>query len=368
MMGALFLIFAFAMELSQKTDQQWISRCFDLAKRGIGYVSPNPPVGAVLVHNDGIIGEGFHPVFGGPHAEVEAFGSVPENKRHLLPESILYVSLEPCCIYAKTPPCTDLIIREGVRKVRISALDPNPKIAGRGIDILRQHGIEATTGILEEKGRDLIRMFRTNILFERPHVILKWAQSANGYIGQKDERIMLSHPYTNTWSHGMRSAVDAIMVGARTVMTDDPKLTTRDAPGRSPHRAVYDPNGFLKRNYQVFEENGTRVFYFSVAENPGLNGEHIMQFKLNDSSSHIDQMLVYLYAQQIGSLMVEGGAHLLNLFIKEHKWNEGWVIRTKHALDNGIQAPNITGQLIQQIESATDMITGIMNEKIEMKI
>ncbi|MEO5907330.1 MAG: bifunctional diaminohydroxyphosphoribosylaminopyrimidine deaminase/5-amino-6-(5-phosphoribosylamino)uracil reductase RibD, partial [Saprospiraceae bacterium] len=233
----------------------------------MGRVSPNPPVGAVLVYNDRILGEGYHTAYGAPHAEVEAIRSVHDDEKHLIPDSILFVSLEPCCITGKTPPCTDLILHEGIRNVRYSATDPNPAIAGRSKTLLEQKGIHVISGILEEEGLELIKPFRINITEQRPYIILKWAQSKYGFMGKTDERVLLSHAYTNAWTHQQRASVDAIMVGARTVMTDDPFLTTRDAPGSSPVRVVFDYNANLTMQYNAFNDDGRRIFYFSLKEN-----------------------------------------------------------------------------------------------------
>ena len=326
------------MSNSTESDPLWMARCFDLAKRGIGLVSPNPPVGAVLIHNNRILGEGFHTYFGGPHAEVEAFRNVSDADRHLLPASTLYVSLEPCCITGKTPPCTELILREGVKDVRIGTMDPNPDASGKSIQILKSNGVEVTTGILEDEALDLIRPFRTNILFRRPHVILKWAQSKSGYIGKADEKIWLSHPYTNVWTHKKRSMVDAILIGARTVMFDDPALTTREYPGRSPHRVIYDPNGRLDDHFNVFKDDGQKVFYFSRNDNRHINENHVLKFILNEPESDVDQILHTLFLNRIGILVVEGGAYVHQLFINQNTWDEAWVIRTTHPLNEGIKA------------------------------
>lgn len=354
------------MQNDNNSDHQWISRCFAIARRGIGNVSPNPPVGAVLVHNGKILSEGYHRQFGGPHAEVEVFQNVELSQRHLIPECILYVSLEPCCITRKTPPCTDLIIREGIKDVRISTYDPNPDISGKGIDLLRKNGIQVECGILEEEGQELIRPFAINILEHRPFVILKWAQSLHGYMGGK-ERIWLSHPHTNAWTHKQRSMADAIMVGARTIMIDNPLLTTRHASGKSPHRVIYDPNSNLAENYHVFQKDEKRIYYFSEKPNAKIVGDHIIQFQFTGGKSHANQILEKLFADQIGILLVEGGSYLLNVFIGENLWDEAWVIRTKHPLQEGVKAPNIRGKLLQEIESATDVITGIRKESKERK-
>lgn len=351
------------MTMDANTDEQWIQHCFDLAVRGLGYVSPNPPVGAVLVHDNQIIGEGFHSGYGNAHAEVEAFNSVKPEHRHLIPASTLYVSLEPCCIQNKTPPCSDRIIAEGIKDLRISIPDPNPSVAGKGIEILKLHGVKVTSGILQEKGEELIRTFRTNILFQRPHVILKWAQSRYGYIGETEKRIHISDPLTNIWSHQLRSIVDAIMVGARTVRIDHPRLTARDSSGRSPHRVIYDPSGTLSLEYAVFMTDECKVFYFSLIDNPKIEGANIFKFTLQNDRSHAQQILAQLFAHKIGSLLVEGGSYVLDQFIQDDLWDETWVIRSAHSLNSGVKAPVVDGKLIRSFEIATDTIVGIENQK-----
>jgi diaminohydroxyphosphoribosylaminopyrimidine deaminase/5-amino-6-(5-phosphoribosylamino)uracil reductase len=343
-------------------DNTWMRRCFDLAKQGLGYVSPNPPVGAVMVHHNRIIGEGFHTRFGYPHAEVEAINSVQQADRHLIHASTLYVSLEPCCITGKTPPCTSLIIREGIKDVRISTRDPNPAMAGSGIELLKAEGIQITEAILEEEGKSLISAFTTNILLHRPHIILKWAQSKFGYLGMKNEQIWLSDPLTKIWSHGQRAKVDAVMVGARTVETDNPSLTTREYPGRSPHRIVFDPNGRLNNAFNVFADDGQDVYYFSSSSNDHLTGSHIRKYLLSDDNNTIHQILNVLYSNKIGIVLVEGGAYLQQRFIDANLWDEAWVIQTQHPLSKGIIAPNVKGRLIEKDNVGQDRIVGIKRQ------
>jgi len=350
------------MTTAALTDQQWITRCFDLARRGFGRVSPNPPVGAVLVHNNRILGEGYHAFFGGPHAEVEALKDVNDAERHLIPESVLYVSLEPCRVFGKTPPCTELILKEGIKDVRISTLDPNPKMAGQSVDLLRSQGIAVTTAILEEEGKELIKAFAKNIIHHQPYIILKWAQSKDLYIGKKENRVLISHPHTLLFSHSLRSSADGIMVGARTVMIDNPLLTTRNAPGKSPHRVIYDPGCRLNMDFRVFANDDCHIFYFSASQNEQITGNHISKFLLDDAASHANQILDILFANQIGILLVEGGSYLLSLFIKENLWDEAWIIKSENPLNEGISAPVLKGKLIHQMTSATDTIVGVQNE------
>lgn len=349
------------MRSHREADEMWIRRCFDLARRGIGYVSPNPPVGAVIVHNGRILAEGYHTGFGKPHAEVEAIRAVSESDRHLIPEATLYVSLEPCCITGKTPPCTDLIMHEGIRDVRISALDPNPGVAGKSIAILHKHDIRTTVGILEKEGMTLIRSFTTNMRSKRPHVVLKWAQSRFGFIGMTGRQEWLSHADTRIFAHQLRHACDVVIVGARTVTIDDPLLTTRHYPGKSPHRCVYDPEGRLSGNYNVFNADGCDVYYFSKNENPLITAAHISTFQLTGDNGHTHQMLSTLFAHQAGNVLVEGGAFTHELFIKEKLWDEAWVIQAQHGLIEGIKAPVVRGRLLSKFQSGSDTIVGIQH-------
>lgn len=350
------------MALSTNMDEHWISRCFALARRGIGVVSPNPPVGAVLVHQNKIIGEGYHTGYGKPHAEVEAFNNVHPSLRHLICEATLYISLEPCCVYGKTPPCTNLIIDEGVKTVCFSCTDPNPKVAGNGMRILQDQGIHVRAGVLEEEGRHLIRAFATNILWKRPYIILKWAESRFGFIGQKEKRILISHPHTNAWAHQLRAEADAILVGAHTVLIDNPRLTTRDFHGTSPHRVIYDPSAMLSGDFHVFNKDEQRVYYFSSTENLRIDHSIVITHVLDNNSSHVQQIISVLFADEIGILLVEGGAHVLSLFIKEDFWDEAWITRSSHELSAGVKAPLLKGKLIHQFTSATDQVVGIENE------
>ena len=356
-------IFALRMTKPYLSDQLWMSRCFDLARKGIGQVSPNPPVGAVLLYQNTILAEGYHHYFGGPHAEVEAIGNVPADKKHLIPDSTLYVSLEPCCITGKTPPCTELIIKSGIKEVRVSAIDPNPEIAGKGLEQLRKNGIHVEAGILKEEGEHLVRSFRMNILHRRPYVILKWAQSKHLVSGVPDQQIWFSHPHTLTWSHRLRAECDGIIVGANTVETDNPSLTTRDYPGRSPVRIIYDPNGKLDSNYKVFQEDGLRIFYFSSVSNPSVADiKNISTSILESDIAHVPQILSTLFKNRIGNLLVEGGSYVHQLFVKENLWDEAWVIKTQNETKEGIQAPNIRGKLIDTLSIGADTIVGIAND------
>lgn len=340
-----------------------MSRCFDLARRGIGHVSPNPAVGAVLVHEGKILSEGYHHFFGGPHAEVAAISNVPDKDRHLIPQSTLYVSLEPCCLTGKTGPCTDLIIAEGIKEVRVSTTDPNPAVAGKGIERLKSHGVHVEEGILRDEGDALIRPFTTNILLKRPHILLKWAQSKHGYSGIEGQQIWLSESSSKTWSHGQRASVDAIIVGARTVETDNPSLTTRDFPGRSPQRVIYDPNSRLNEDFKVFDNDGCRVHYYSLSPNKAISSAHIRQVQIKDPENILAFIMQDLFNHQVGIVLVEGGPFLHKQLIRQNLWDEAWVIRTQHPLEAGIASPNVYGRLINKEKAGTDTILGILNQQ-----
>lgn len=342
--------------------EYWMRRCFTLARRGIGAVSPNPPVGAVLVAGNRLLGEGFHGRFGGPHAEVEAVASVSPEDRHLLSQATLYVSLEPCCITGKTPPCTRLILAERIPRVVISATDPNPAVSGQGVSVLLDQGVEVLTDILADEGRDLIRAFAVNIREQRPYIALKWAQSAEGRYGVTGSQRWLSDPHTRTWSHRLRAEADAIMVGARTVVTDDPALTTRDYPGRSPQRIVYDPTGRLAdQSWRVWAEDGCRVFHVTRPDAPYRRGASITHIPLESGKTAFAEVFRKLYGLGIGHILVEGGAYLQQALIEAGHWDEAWVIRTRTSLPDGIPAPQITGRRWAQFTSGTDVILGIRN-------
>jgi diaminohydroxyphosphoribosylaminopyrimidine deaminase/5-amino-6-(5-phosphoribosylamino)uracil reductase len=343
-------------------DAFWMRRCLDLAARGHGRVSPNPAVGAVLVHDGRLIGEGWHRRFGGPHAEVEAVASVTDADRPLIPRSTLYVSLEPCCITGKTPPCTDLIIRERIPRVVIGATDPNPLVAGRGKAILRQHGIEVIAGVMADAAAAVIRPFAVNILGKRPYVTLKWAQSRLGYYAPAAGRQWLSEPETQAWSHRLRAENDAILAGARTILMDDPSLTTRAFPGRSPQRVIYDPSGKVPGTCAAFADDGIGVFLASEkSRQPDLPG-HVVFIPLHRGESHCPTILHVLFEHGIGRVLVEGGAHVQKMFIRENLWDEAWVIRTRSGLAEGIEAPQVRGRLAGRIKSGTDEILGIYRE------
>ena len=309
-------------------------RCLQLARCGEAGAPPNPMVGAVIVCDSRIIGEGYHRRCGGPHAEVNAINSVKE--RDLLSRSTIYVSLEPCAHYGKTPPCADLIIETGIRRVVIGCTDPFTKVNGLGIKKLREAGCEVQVGVLEQECRELNRRFFTFHEKHRPWIILKWAQSNDGFIG-KDERVILSNALTQTLVHRLRARSGAILVGTNTALQDNPTLTTRLWPGPNPLRLTIDRNGILPLTLHLKDNSTPTVIY---------------------SHESIEEILADLYARGIQSLLVEGGAKLLQSFIDKGLWDEARIETAPLCLGQGTKAPtlkdeqpeskqNIGGHIIQ---------------------
>ena len=330
--------------------ETFMLRCLELAHKGLGRTHPNPMVGAVVVANGKIIGEGFHPASGQPHAEVFAIRSVSEP--HLLTKSTLYVNLEPCNHHGKTPPCTELILRSGIPKVVIAQQDPNPLVAGRGIKRLQREGVEVITGVLESEARYLNRRFNTFHEQKRPYIILKWAESKDGFIdikrtagdGQSPVRITrgLSHLLVHRW----RSEEPAILVGAHTLQLDNPRLNTRDWGGPNPLRIV------LTRSPQLLapgRENNQKLHFFDGTQ-PTLifSPQHFLSqtnpeyISLNFSQPVWPQIFNELYQRNILSLLVEGGRYTLQSLIDTHTWDEVRVLKGGTDISAGISAPALS--------------------------
>ncbi len=322
-------------------EELFMSRCFELARLGAGRVSPNPMVGALLLHRGQIIGEGFHRAFGRPHAEVNAVNSVPASKRHLLRESTLFVSLEPCCFQGKTPPCTDLILAKGIPKVVISCLDNTPEVSGKGVARLRENGVEVITGVLEAEGKALSRPRRVYVSAHRPYIILKFAQTRDGMFGMRgDQPFWISGPEARRLVHRWRSESDAILVGTRTARIDDPALTTRYYPGKNPLRVVLDRQGMLGASLQVFngEAPCLRVVDRGVSL-PAKEGVEVLPLAFDENL--LDGLMRALHERKVGVLMVEGGSLLLQSFLQVGLWDEARVLIAGSALPDGLPAPSM---------------------------
>ncbi|WP_251047198.1 bifunctional diaminohydroxyphosphoribosylaminopyrimidine deaminase/5-amino-6-(5-phosphoribosylamino)uracil reductase RibD [Hymenobacter sp. ISL-91] len=318
-------------------DLLMMRRALDLARLGTGYARPNPLVGCVITHEGRIIGEGWHRQYGGPHAEVNAINSVAEPE--LLPQCRVYVTLEPCAHHGKTPPCADLLIEKQVAEVIICNPDPNPLVAGRGIARLREAGIKVETGVLEDEGRWLNRRFFTAQEQQRPYVVLKWAETADGYLaGPYYQSVAISGEQSRVAVHQWRAEEQAILVGTRTALHDNPRLNVREWPGQSPLRLVIDKNLSLPPTHQLFDgSQPTLVFtYRERASQP--NVEFVV---LSEAEDLFPQMLLQLQKRQVQSVLVEGGTTVLNSLLKDGLWDEARVIRAPKRLGGGVPAPKL---------------------------
>ena len=322
---------------------KYMKRCLELASKAEGLTYPNPMVGSVIVNEGKIIGEGFHLRAGEPHAEVNAINSVSDKS--LLKNSTLYVNLEPCSHFGKTPPCADLIIASNIPKVVIGAVDTSDKVSGKGIEKLRESGCEILINILEEKCRYLNRRFFTSIEKNRPYVVLKWAQSSDGFIDIIRES---EHPIAPTaitgaseksLVHKWRSEEQAILVGAETVRSDNPQLNVREWIGAQPIRIILSRSGHLDNNSSVFGPDGHWLIFTTATANDSKNKQII---SIDSSQPASVQVLEYLYSKDIQSVFIEGGAQVLNHFIETGLWDEARVFTAKIKFGTGIKAPVLT--------------------------
>lgn len=333
--------------------ETYMHRCIELAKLGNGNVAPNPMVGAVLVHEGRIIGEGYHKKFGQSHAEVNCINSVSNKDNHLISSSILYVSLEPCAHYGKTPPCADLIIEKQIPTVVIGCRDTFEDVNGKGIEKLQQASIVVTVGVLEDKCRKLNKRFFTFHKENRPYIILKWAQTANGKIapGNK-ERLLITNEFTNRLVHKWRSAEMGILVGTNTVMLDNPELTNRLWNGSDPVRLVLDLNLKLPESLKVFDQKYKTVIFNLIKHEEKNN---LIFYKLTNSENIVHQILKACKQINLQSILVEGGAQLLQSFINEGLCDEAQIITNcKLQITNGLDAPVLSNFHLQQIENIFD--------------
>ena len=319
-------------------DEKYIARCIQLASNGLCNAAPNPMVGAVVVHNDVIIGEGYHVRCGEAHAEVNAIRSV-KNKA-LLKESTIYVSLEPCSHYGKTPPCADLIIKEGIPRVVVGCLDPFSLVAGRGIEKLRNAGIDVTVGVLEKDCQQLIRRFVTFNTLHRPFITLKWAESADGFIDlnrTEGSPYIFSSPLSGMLTHKRRSEHSAILVGRRTALLDNPSLTTRNWFGKNPVRLVIDKDLTLPKSLALFNGEVQTIVFTRKNETSSL--PQTTYVTLDFEQTILPQIMEELYNRKLQSLMVEGGSILLQSFIDAGLWDEAYIEKSDALLKEGVKAP-----------------------------
>lgn len=321
-----------------------MQRALELAQKGMGLVSPNPMVGCVLTCENKIIGEGWHRNYGEAHAEVNAVADVLRNKKEgLLAQATAYVTLEPCSHHGKTPPCADLLIKHKIKRLVIASLDSNPLVGGEGIKKIEQAGIEVEVGILDSKNRKLNAPFFTFIEKKRPYILLKWAETADGFVARENfDSKWISNSLSRTYVHKYRSECDAIMVGTNTAHYDNPKLNTRNWSGKNPLRIVLDTSLRLEKTLHLFDGNSPTICYNFIKSEKQTNIEYI---KISPQNV-IPQIVKDLYQRKIQSLLVEGGAGLLQFFLNENLWDKSLVFKSQTSFGKGISAPQIKGQLI----------------------
>jgi diaminohydroxyphosphoribosylaminopyrimidine deaminase/5-amino-6-(5-phosphoribosylamino)uracil reductase len=337
--------------------ETYMNRCLDLARLGLGNTAPNPLVGSVIVHDGYIIGEGFHYQFGGSHAEVNAVNSVKDKS--LLRNSVLYVNLEPCSHTGKTPPCADMIINTGIPEVVIGTADPNPLVSGNGIKKLQNSGIRVVAGILQDPCHTLNRRFITFHTRRRPYIILKWAQTSDGFIDVLRENPGISQP---TWIsneisrilvHKWRSEEQAILVGTQTATMDNPQLNVREWPGNSPVRMVIDRKLALSKKLNLFDNTHTTIVFNEVIN---LQEGQTHYVRLDFDGNMIASLLSYLYEKEIQSVLVEGGRMLIDSFIQANLWDEARVFIGNKQFGAGVSAPEILTVKPEEIRIREDVL------------
>lgn len=336
-------------------DEKYMARCIQLARNGLGSVSPNPMVGAVLVYDGKIIGEGYHRKYGEAHAEVNAISSVKDEG--ILSKATLYVNLEPCSHYGKTPPCSKLIIAKNIARVVIGTLDPFHEVSGRGVSMLRSAGIDVTVGVLEKESLTLNERFFFFHKHKSPYILLKWAQSADGFIDSARlapdiPPVIISSPATRRMVHKLRSEVDAIMVGRNTALMDNPSLTVRFWTGRNPVRILVDRHLQIRRDTLLYDGSAPTLIFTSVEPDPHPNVEFI---PLDASEDILLQVRRVLYERNIHTLMVEGGAIVLNAFLKQGV-NEARMEISDKWIEKGVKAPFVNYKEMNAVKMADSMI------------
>lgn len=341
MLNSIFLTFALKTNRKMNIEEKYMRRCLELATSGAGHTEPNPMVGAVVVCDGKIIGEGYHRRCGEAHAEVNAIASVKNEE--LLSRSTIYVSLEPCSHYGKTPPCSELIIRKGIPRVVVACLDPFPAVSGRGVRMLREAGIEVVTGVLEKEARELNKVFMTVQEKHRPYIRLKWAQSKDGFIDKiresaKEKPVVFSTPESQVRVHKMRAESAAILVGTNTALLDNPSLNVRKWSGKNPVRMVLDRNLRIPQDFHLMDGSvETLVFTEKKAD----NRENLTYINIDFSGNVIQQILDEMMRRKLHSLLVEGGSNLLSQFIDLSMWDEAWIETANVELGEGVAAPRI---------------------------
>lgn len=327
---------------AMQTNEYYMQECLRLAELGRGHVAPNPMVGCVIVCRGEIIGSGYHEYYGGPHAEVNAIRSVKDPE--LLKESTLFVNLEPCAHFGKTPPCSNLIIEVKIPEVVVGCVDSNSLVGGKGIERMREAGIKVTTACLENKCRALNKRFYTFHEKKRPYIILKWAQTADHFIDKlrswptKEQTLKISGEEAKRLLHQWRSEEQAILVGTRTALLDNPSLTVREISGNNPVRCVIDRKLELPNSLQLFNGEAKTLIF---TEKTRDNNEHSEYIQLNFDEVILPQMMAALFARNIQSILVEGGTYTLEQFLAANLWDEIRVVESKNKIGAGVAAPAV---------------------------
>ena len=341
--------------------EKHIRRCLELAANGIGMARPNPSVGAVIVHDHKIIGEGYTSSYGGNHAEVNAINSVKDST--LLKEATLYVTLEPCSLFGKTPPCADLIVRHQIPNVVFGCVDTNVLVAGKGIERLKSAGCNVIVGVLEEECLHHHRRFFTNQNKKRPFIILKWAETKDGFIAplNKDEQkpVWITNNISRQLVHKWRAEEHAILVGTNTVKADNPKLTIRNWSGENPVRVVIDKDLKLSKNLNVLDGSVPTII---ITEREKDNSKNITFEKVDFSKALPSQICEVLYRNKIQSIIIEGGAITLQSFIDSGLWDEANVFIGGILFNKGIKAPVLSGREVSENRIQQDVVKKYIND------
>ncbi|MEM5566463.1 bifunctional diaminohydroxyphosphoribosylaminopyrimidine deaminase/5-amino-6-(5-phosphoribosylamino)uracil reductase RibD [Psychroserpens sp. AS72] len=358
-----------------KTHETYIKRCIEIAKCGLGTTAPNPMVGSVIVLNNKIIGEGYTSAYGGHHAEVNAINSV--KNKELLKDATLYVTLEPCSHFGKTPPCSDLITKYNIANVVIGCIDDNPEVAGKGIAKLKAAGCNVTVGVLEGECKEHHKRFFTFHNKKRPYIILKWAQTANGFIAplEKDEKkpVWITNKYSRQLVHKWRAEEQAILVGTNTVIEDNPSLTVRDWTGIDPIRVIIDRQLKLSKDAAIFDYEEDTIILFEDDDtlekpfktetgwtvyppNTKFGGGLYEAIDWTKETKIAQQIRTILYKHNINSIIIEGGTKTLQTFIDENLWDEARIFTGNTTFKYGIKAPEFYGKLISEEKIIDDTL------------
>jgi diaminohydroxyphosphoribosylaminopyrimidine deaminase/5-amino-6-(5-phosphoribosylamino)uracil reductase len=345
------------------TDEHYMLRAMELALLGRGQVSPNPLVGCVIVHDNKIIGEGWHQKYGQAHAEVNAIKQVTDKS--LFRDSTLYVNLEPCSHYGKTPPCAELIIEHKFKKVVVAHADPNPLVNGNGLKKLKANGIDVTVGVLEQNGRELNKRFFGSIEKLRPYIILKWAQTADGFIAKRNfDSKWISHEWARQLVHKWRSEEDAVLVGTHTAKHDNPTLNIRECTGRDPVRIVFDRFLRLNEKLKLFDGSQPTICYNVLKHEEHKN----LILARASEENFIEDVLHDLLKRKIQSVLIEGGTQTINLFLNKGIWDEARVFTSPKIFGDGIPAPYIKQPASQETDVGPDTLRLYQNNSSKIGV